>query len=87
MQPIHYETKQAILEEAGLSQIVNGEVLAGAIDGTNLVFNTIYKPITDSNDDDQIDTTDIMVYVNHHAEDCAGHWNGGDMRLPVQPGH
>ncbi|QNK82595.1 hypothetical protein [Nakamurella sp. PAMC28650] len=60
----NYETKQAILEEAGLSQIVNGEVLAGVIDGTNLVFNTIYKPITDSNDDDQIDTTDITVYVN-----------------------
>lgn len=64
MQPLHYETKQAILEEAGLSQIVSGEVLAGNVDGTNRVFTTTWKPVTDSNDDDTVDVTDVTVYVN-----------------------
>src|ERR1035437_10515065 len=60
----HYETKQAILEEAGLSQIVIGELLSGLVDGTNKVFTTTWKPLTDSNDDDSVDTYDVTVYVN-----------------------
>lgn len=59
-----YETKQAILEEAGLSLIVLGEVLSGSVDGSNKAFTTTYGPITDSNDDDTIDNTDVTVYVD-----------------------
>lgn len=60
----HYETKQAILEEAGLSLIVLGETLAGSVDGSNKAFTTERGPITDSNDDDSIDNTDVTVYVD-----------------------
>lgn len=60
----HYETKQAILEEAGLSLIVLAEVLTGSVNGSNKAFTTDHGPITDSNDDDAIDNTDVTVYVN-----------------------
>lgn len=59
-----YETKQAILEEAGLSLIVLGEVLSGSVNASNKTFTTTYGPITDSNDDDSIDNTDVTVYVD-----------------------
>ncbi len=64
MQPIHYETIQSILDQAGMSQIVRGEILGGTIDGTNVTFTTAYKPLSDSNDDDVVDPTDVTAYVN-----------------------
>jgi hypothetical protein len=67
-----YESKQAILEEAGLSQIVVGEILGGLANGTNTVFSTAYGPITDSNDDDVVGAADVTVYVNGSAVAVAG---------------
>lgn len=66
-----YETKQAILEEAGLSQVVRAEVLGGDADGSNTVFQTTYYPLSDSNYDDVVDTSDITVYVNAAPVDVA----------------
>jgi hypothetical protein len=68
----HYETKQAILDEAGLRLRVLAESLTGTADGSNKVFYTDHQGITDSNDDDQIDNTDVTVYVNGTAAGVAG---------------
>ncbi|MET3349038.1 UNVERIFIED_ORG: hypothetical protein ABID57_000707 [Arthrobacter sp. UYEF1] len=59
-----YETKQGILEEAGLSLKVLGETLTGSVDGSNKVFTTAYGYLTDANDDDTIDNTDVTAYVD-----------------------
>lgn len=59
-----YETKQAILEFAGLSYVVLSEPLNGNVDGSNTVFTTDHKPLADGNYDDVVDTTDVTVYVD-----------------------
>lgn len=58
-----YVAKQTILEEAGLLQVVRGEGLAGTANGTNKVFTTDYKPISDADYDDSVDSSDVAVYV------------------------
>lgn len=60
----NYETKQAILEEAGLSLKVLGEELAGSVDGSNKTFTTAYGSLTDANDDDTVNKDDVTAYVN-----------------------
>lgn len=59
-----YETKQAILVEAGLSFSVRSEGLSGAIDGSNTVFTTAHAPLSDTNYDDVISVADVVVYVD-----------------------
>lgn len=64
MQPtVAYESKQAILEEAGFAFVVLSESL-GTGDGSTETFTTTHKPIIDSNYDDSLDATDVTVYVN-----------------------
>lgn len=64
MLTVVYESQQAILEEAGLQNRVMQEVLSGAVDGANKSFTTAYGPIADSNYNDQVDSTDLVVFVN-----------------------
>jgi hypothetical protein len=59
-----YETLQGILEEAGLSHRVLGETPYGEIDGSNKLFTTHNKPLTDVNYDDSITIADVLVLVN-----------------------
>jgi hypothetical protein len=59
-----YESKQSILEEAGFSHVVTGETLNGIANGSNTIFTANHIPLTDSNYDDTVDTTDVVVYVN-----------------------
>jgi hypothetical protein len=61
---MRYETEQAILDEAGLVHAVTGETLSGTANGSNKVFTTTYKRICDANDDDEVDSNDVTVYVN-----------------------
>lgn len=62
-----YVTKQAILEESGLYQRVTGDSLVGSIDGANKVFTTTQQPLIDTNYDDDVDSSDVIVYVNGTA--------------------
>lgn len=62
--PVHYVTKQAILEEAGLSQPILAEPLSGLANGSNKVFTTLKKPLADTNYDDTVDMYDVVLYVN-----------------------
>lgn len=59
-----YESRQAILEEAGLSQVVTAETPSGLVNGTNTVFTVNHIPLTDMNYDDVIDVNDVLVFVN-----------------------
>lgn len=61
---VKYVTKQAILEEAGLSQPVLGELVSGTVNGTNNVFSVSRKPLADANYDDAIDPYDVTLFVN-----------------------
>jgi len=71
MPTTHYVTKQAILEEAGLSNPVLAELVSGAANGTNKVFTTTYKPLIDANYDDEVDPYDVTLYVNGVPVDVA----------------
>lgn len=62
-----YETKQAILEEAGLSHRTLGEKATGATDGSNKDFYVKHKPLSDANYDDNVDAQDVVAYVNGSA--------------------
>jgi len=70
--PTYYETKQRILEEAGLVHAVRDEVPAGLVNGSNKVFTVAHKPLADRNYDDTIDAEDVTVYVNGSAVTVAG---------------
>lgn len=60
-----YETKQAILEEAGLiNRVDTPEALDGLVDGSNKVFTTSYKPLVDTNNDGSVDEQDVTAYVD-----------------------
>lgn len=59
-----YGTKQAILEEAGFSHPVTGEVLSGLSNAANKVFTTERKPLADTDYDDRVTVTDVTAYVD-----------------------
>ncbi len=59
-----YETLQAILQEAGMSHRVLAEVPYGEANGTNKIFTTQHKPLSDGNHDDGVTGTDVLVLVN-----------------------
>lgn len=60
----HYESLQAILEEAGLSHAVYAEEPSGVVDGDNKLFTVASKPLSDSNNDDEISIADVQAYVD-----------------------
>lgn len=62
MQP--YETKQAVLEEAGLSHRVEAEVPSGEVDGTNKVFTLANLRVSDTNYDDEVTLADLHAFVD-----------------------
>lgn len=59
-----YESLQAILEEAGMSHQQLAEKPYGSVDGTNRIFTTPHKPLSDRNYDDVVDINDVFVLVN-----------------------
>lgn len=67
-----YVPKQAIYEEAGLYQRVTNDSLAGAANGSNTTFTTSQQPLIDTNYDDDVDTNDIIVFVNGTAVTAQG---------------
>lgn len=64
MESTAYESKQAILEEAGFAFVVLAETLDGTANGSNKSFTTTNKPLIDANYDDALDATDVTAYVN-----------------------
>jgi hypothetical protein len=68
----YYETKQRILEEAGLVHSVRDEVPSGLVNGSNKVFTVAHKPLADRNYDDTIDGYDVTFYVNGSTVAVAG---------------
>lgn len=72
---IHYETITAIRREAGLlkqteAAVGDGsyrETIDGALNGSNRVFSLPHIPIVDQNNDDVIDTSDVLAFVDGHA--------------------
>lgn len=59
-----YTRIQAIREGAGLLMRVNGAKPRGLIDGTNKVFVVDRRPIVDSNNDDAVNESDVVFYVD-----------------------
>lgn len=59
-----YTSVQAIRESAGLLSHSNNETPKGAIDSSNRDFVVARRPIVDSNYDDDVDATDVNVFVN-----------------------
>lgn len=57
-----YVTQQAIREEAGFQHVEENGVLSGVVNGANKTFMTEHKPIVDSNYDDTVTTSDVVVY-------------------------
>lgn len=62
-----YASIQAIREGAGLLSLVNNETPVGEIDGSNLLFTVVHRPIVDGNYDDIVDKNDVQVFVNGTA--------------------
>lgn len=66
-----YESIQAILEEAGMSHQQLAEVPYGLANGTNKAFTTTHKPLSDTNYDDTVDASDVLVLVNGSPAEVA----------------
>ncbi len=60
----NYALLQSILEEAGFSHPVFGEIPSGVVDGNNKIFTVCSKPLTDTDYSDVVDESDVRVYVN-----------------------
>lgn len=68
-----YVTRQAVLEEAGLSQrAVQESPALGVADGTNTIFTTRKAPLSDTAYDDAVDNSDVVAYVNGSAVPVKG---------------
>jgi len=64
-----YAGVQAIREAAGLMKRAQNETPQGAVDGINRAFVVDRRPIIDSNHDGEVDSYDVLVYVNGVAVD------------------
>lgn len=59
-----YTTLQDILEESGLANHIHGETPTGIVDGENMTFTAVNKPLVDTNYDDEVTKDDIQLYFD-----------------------
>lgn len=82
----HYATRQAIRKESGRQHRISAERPSGVVDGTNLDFYTARKYLVDRNDDDVLDASDVVAYVDGSAVPVTGvNQDNGLIQLETAP--
>lgn len=68
----HYATRQAIRKESGRQHRKSAERPSGVVDSVNTDFYTERKYLVDRNDDDVLDASDVVAYVDGSAVPVSG---------------
>lgn len=84
----HYATRQAIRKESGRQHRKSAERPSGVVNGVNTDFYTAKKYIVDRNDDDVLDPSDVVAYVDGAAVPVTGvDADTGLIQLTTAPGN
>ena len=84
----HYATRQAIRKESGRQHRKSAERPSGVVNGVNTDFYTAKKYIVDRNDDDVLDPSDVVAYVDGAAVPVTGvDADTGLIQLATAPGN
>lgn len=59
-----YVSPSSVLQEAGLWDRQVGENLSGTVNGSNTVFTSLYKPLVQLADAENVTTADVSAYVD-----------------------
>lgn len=83
----HYATRQAIRKESGRQHRISAERPSGVVDGVNTDFYTARKYLVDRNDDDVLNASDVVAYVDGSAVPVSGvNQDTGLIQLTTAPG-